>query len=99
MKESTKIYIKRNFEEVTAGMVSGIVIATGCKKIGLIIASNAGVRTKILASAVFGAVTVTGSVVCFKVWKRSDEKLREEEMKTWIKEENEKEVLEEEEES
>lgn len=99
MKESTKIYIKRNFEEVTAVMVSSIVIGTGCEKIGLVIASNARIRTKIIASAVLGAVTVTGSVVCFKVWKRSDEKLREEEMKTWIKEENEKEILEEDEES
>lgn len=99
MKESTKINIKRNFESATAGMLSGIALGTGCEKIALIITSNARIRTKILASTAVGAVTVTGAIVGFKVWKRSDDKLGEEFMEAWIKEEGLEEILEEEEES
>lgn len=99
MKESTKINIKRNFEAVTAGMMAGVAEGVGCEIIGCIIASNARIRTKILASTAIGAITATGSIVCFKVWKRSDDKLGEEYMKAWIKEEGLEEILEEEEES
>ena len=99
MKETTKINIKRNFEAVTAGMMAGVAEGVGCDIIGCIIASNARIRTKILASTVIGAATVTGSIVCFKVWKRSDDKLGEEYTKAWIKEEGLEEILEEEEES
>ena len=99
MKESTKINMERNFEAVMAGMASGIAEGMGCEAIGIIIASNAKIRTKVIASTAIGALTVAGAIVSFKVWKRSDEKLGEEYMKAWIKEEGLQDILEEDEES
>lgn len=86
MKESTKINMERNFEAATAGMVSGIAEGFGCEIIGYILSSNARIRTKILATTTIGALTVTGAIVSFKVWQRSDEQLAEKYREAVLKE-------------